>query len=105
MPKYEIAVDRNSPAYKRITGAGFYIKDIEVNYVPERYMYLVCERFVCVCGKEEMFVDYMDELELQARKVKDVAQIIEDTGQISVEHLREDGYSEEQISEIRKAYN
>lgn len=117
-------VDRSSPAYKRITSAGFTIGEIRqitrtsstgsvtisgTYWLPtwgeDRPVQFACP-FTCVCGNSEVLYFTLDPYEhfRICTEKYDVAQKIEDLGGVSVEHLREDGYSEDEIKNIRRAY-
>ena len=96
-------VNRTSNAYHRMTQAGFIIDEIMQIAGTRR---ISC-RFTCVCGRiEEVMVEadatFM-ELYSYGDRV-DIAQLLENCGAVSVEHLRQDGYTEDQIKEIRKSY-
>lgn len=102
-----LTLNRSSPAYKRMTKAGFTFKD-PVAWQDKSYLY--CD-FTCVCGKEEhITATKVSEKAPNFKQVYlkdnswDVAQVIEDHGAISVEHLRGDGYTEAQIRKIRRPY-
>lgn len=99
-------VDRHTEAYKRITSAGFTIGEFVGDGIFDCYV-----PFVCVCGKTE----YLSTQGSHITKCKywdtgygyeliDVAAILESLGSVSEEHLREDGYSEDEIKRIRSAY-
>lgn len=65
---------------------------------------------LCVCGRRgSLPVMFDTRSELEADKYYGVngynaAQMFEDIGEFSEDHLREDGYNEDQIRQIRKPY-
>ena len=74
------------------------------SYQGTEAMMMLGIEFTCVCKRKEMLMTSMDGTYYSGHKI-DAARIIENSGALSVEHLREDGYSEEQISYIRRAYD
>jgi len=116
LPLYR--TNRESPAYDRITRAGFTIKEpvarpYQVMFFEDSYGVHLLTDFVCVCGTEEAVGQRFtakapSELRYFRRNrgmiEVDIAQVIEDLDGVSVEHLRSDGYSEEEIKRIRAPY-
>lgn len=105
---------RTSEAYKRVTEAGFTIGEVQVT--EEMGGTTVSCIFSCVCGKQEYLgfrIDTGEDLAshyltrsryLNGFNQLDVALMLEDFGALSPQHLRNDGYSEEEIKYIRRAY-
>lgn len=110
-------INRSTPAYKRITIAGFNINKIDVvdSYWGDSILRAM---FTCVCGRVEYLQvnladlvpsdkwSWVGELPVPwvVDKLVDVAAIIEHIGAISEGHLRADGFTEEEIKHIRRAY-
>lgn len=103
-----IKVDRRSDAYKRVIAAGFKIHNITLRRVKnphcQLFYYIPYIAFTCVCGSTERFVGFTFYREQIPNKI-DVAAMMESVGALSVEHLKEDGYTDEEIKRIRKAYD
>lgn len=101
-----IKVDRASEAYKRIMSAGFRIANVNLrkSYVGEEKIYTPVIRFECVCGRVETAEGFVYYGRNELPKRLDIAQMIEEAGAVSVQHLKEDGYTEEQITYIRRYY-
>lgn len=97
----KVYVDEKSEAYKRVTAAGFTIDRLAVDYVPEKSAYLMSINFTCVCGTQEILVNYFEDY---IAGVIDAAKMIEDADALSEDHLREDGYTEDEIKRIRAPY-
>ncbi len=95
-----VRYNTTTPAYSRLKEAGFSVKDFDVFFNKQYDAFIHSVTFVCVCGTVERLSWLNDAVEHNA----DVAQKIEAVGAVSEEHLREDGYTEEQIKEIRKPY-
>lgn len=102
-------LNTSSPAYQRMTAAGFtfggFVADESGCYVR-----VMCD-FSCVCGRLERFQRMWSKWEMdQWREVifpgglVDIAAFLEEIGSVSVEHLREDGFSPEEIARIRRPY-
>ncbi len=111
-----VHLDTSSEAYGRLTRAGFTIDEWSLHawgfssfgFMPAAEVfrwqeYQVTCNFTCVCGKRETIVCQIEGAEVY--EPIDIAQKIEDFGGIDEEHLRSDGYSEEQIKHIRKEYD
>ena len=105
-----LKINRYSEAYKRVSSAGFHINRAEVirNKWQKRSFlmrsYSVFVYFTCVCGTEEIL--YISNYEFYGEKIPfDAADHIEKTGALDPEHLRQDGYTEEQIKQIRAVYH
>jgi len=101
-----IKIERRSPAYYRMMQAGF--KIININLIKLSHnLYEPIIRIKCICGTVERLVGpgytCITREELPCKW--DIAQLVEDSGGVSVEHLQEDGYSEKEIKFIRRAYN
>lgn len=93
-------LDRTTAAYKRMTEAGFTFEDpIEVLQGGKRCWAIT---FTCVCGKKEVALWQADQV--SEFIPMDICEILEYGGAVSVKHLEEDGYTPEQIAEIRKPY-
>lgn len=112
---HNLRTNRMSEAYKRVTSAGFTIDEPEfrdLNSIganwSDRYGQFFDCRFTCTCGTKEMlryeFRDAMHRGFLDGNLI-DIAAMIERLGAVSRDHLRADGYTEEQIDKIRAAYN
>jgi hypothetical protein len=116
----QFVIDTTSLAYKRFTEAGFSIDEMSVLDSGNGEIKLR-GKFTCVCGKVEYFqiifnfnvyMDISSSTNLPISFVRtytkdyevDIARLLEVNGAVSVEHLRKDGYTEEQIKEIRKPY-
>lgn len=102
----------DSPALKRLTTAGFTIDKTLLNRYKDCFN--IYWRFTCVCGRTEPAnISFNKEkgLPIWVKKLTnrsyeaDIAYLMEVRGDISVEHLRKDGYSEDEIKHIRRAYN
>lgn len=104
-------INKDSCAYKRVSAGSFKIMDrIIRSVVPEHYR-KESQNFrfdwFCVCGRQEATEVYWLEIQncyLSDENKIDVAKVIEDRGGISEDHLREDGFSEHEIKQIRIAY-
>ena len=93
-------VDRNSPAYARASKAGFKIGDPYIApYQPD----LLISDVICICGRLENFAMPIESISAY-QKVVDIAMGIELAGAVSAKHLKGDGFTSEQIKQIRKAY-
>ena len=97
-----LVTDHSTPAYKRVCSGGF-----KINSALRMLRNDALVDCVCVCGKQEILsISLVDIVRYLTSTVKvDVGQIIEDRGINSVEHLQGDGYTDEEIKNIRKAYN
>lgn len=93
-------IDTESEAYKRVKSAGFEINNLEHGDRPNGYWVRV--EFTCVCGTRELLPILMDE---KPQEPFDIAKVLEEGGQLSAEHLKADGYTDEQIKYIRRAYD
>ncbi len=95
MSRYKpFMIDTKSPAFARMTKAGF---DFEIDpSAPPITCFMTC-----VCGKREFF--YFSPKQAVNSKI-DVASLAEKVGSASVSHLRDDGYSVDQIRSIRRAF-
>lgn len=95
-----------SDAYKRITEAGFKINYLEVFKNIKEFMFRAS--FTCVCNEIEFLQYYLPVKDMcgfvSEDKTIDVAHILETCGAVSEAHLREDGFSEEDIKCIRIPY-
>lgn len=108
LPRYRWVtprVDRKSPAYSRITKAGFIIHEIvDGHALPNGRCVTdwISVGFTCSCGRHEILkASGCDAV----NGVIDVARILEEgTHSVSVKHLRDDGFTVEQIRTIRRAY-
>ena len=88
-------IDTKSAAYARMTAAGF---RFEVGPLGPSYLSGV---MTCVCGRRERFSINLR----HARNGKiDVASYAEAIGAASAGHLRQDGYTTEQVMAIRRAF-
>lgn len=125
-PQKMFMVDKTTPAYHRVTTAGFKLGLVsryiwkEWNLLQVRY----AADMVCVCGRTETLyshqcydlnelavartpVDRLIDLQVPMNRDDevDLALMIENAGAVDEEHLRQDGYSEKEIKHIRRAYN
>lgn len=108
-------LNKTSKSYERVTSGGFTIDpDIFLNKIDSKEYLIVSAFFTCVCGRIERVSFHTDKpgfppskwMELKGDNLLvDVAKVIEDIGANSVKHLRNDGYTEEQIKQIRKPYD
>lgn len=107
--EYEYRLDDETPAYKRVSFAGFDIIDFESGYNLKKSYWWVRISLMCVCGRELhelMQVTTHSKLAPYLRGDKfDAALYLEARGALSVEHLRHDGFNEEEIAYIRRAYD
>lgn len=113
---FDLRLNRSSDAYRRVTAAGFEPKEPIIEYRVDLSgaPIQILLQLKCICGREEELALLFDDQgefreDLQYTKYLsenfyDWAQHIEDLGAISVEHLREDGYTEEEIKNIRRPY-
>ena len=105
-------LDRTSAAYRRITKAGFTINDLTITEGKDYNTHVISTDFTCVCGKKEylQFIYHPWEDWVNSKIVTiennlvDIAALLENIGAVSVKHLQDDGYTEEQIKQIRAAY-
>lgn len=98
-------VDRKSEAYNKITKAGFHIHDILCEEIQGYFgAYVLTIPFNCVCGKKEVLILSACDWEFHNNTI-DIAYILEKKGAIAEEHLRSDGYTEDEICKIREPYN
>jgi len=104
-------IDTDSPAYIRMRTAGFEFGLPSANLIDDGRLAVVYFPFKCVCGTQESFQKTFSTTEISnmcsigVLFPFDIAKALEDFGSVSEEHLREDGYTEEQIRDIRKAYH
>lgn len=114
MPKpkiniHSVKLDRSSLAYRRMRCAGFIIDDSV--FVQREGTIRMTIGFQCVCGRKEYFTSerLADHLPIALHfrvenGLVDGAEMIEDAGAVSEEHLKRDGFSEEAIRQIRYVY-
>lgn len=114
----EVEFTKNTEAYRRLSAAGFTIdyvsrcKRIHPDYPEEDFIWEYNVSFSCICKMEEVLVvrmsdaqrridhnPYFPELDLI-----DAAFAIEQAGAVAEEHLRQDGFTEDQILMIRRPY-
>jgi hypothetical protein len=107
--RMHIEINTSSPAYRRMTCAGW--KIMNARAIEEDHGISLRVDFNCVCGRLETF-NYM----IQKKEMEygnpffengkwDCCQQIENFGATSVEHIRNDGFTEEQIKQIRYVYD
>lgn len=90
-------------------GFTFSVKDIEPNSfsgVPGKSGYYGHIDFKCVCGRSEtphFFID-SDNSKVITDAANHYAQLFEDVGAFSVNHLLEDGYTEDEANQIHSKY-
>lgn len=109
-PKYlTVVANRMTPHRQAFEAMGFKFGKIEVMHAPDMDGFMLCAMFECVCGKFEYLkivlssFELMNDAEAMAMHYLDPAKIlIKDIGSTSPKHLRDDGYSEEQIAEIQR---
>lgn len=108
LPKQLYEIDKESPAYKRVSTGSFKIFE---RIISEYSKLAKCDllRFdwLCVCGRQES-IDIPENgfLEKYKNGLKiDVAQYMEDLGQTSIEHLQKDEFTEQEIKQIRIGYD
>lgn len=87
-----------SPAYFRMIAAGFIFGEVSQEW-GERYT----GHIVCVCGRVEHYSIWNKDIRV-VNTQPDIASVIEAVGAISARHLKRDGFTHQQIKEIRKAY-
>lgn len=106
-------INTHTDAYKRVTGAGFEILAVGEAFDVCNARAIAFARVKCVCGRVETVCPgeisnsmspefkekYMD------NGAFDAALYIEDAGALSADHLRADGYTDEEIAVIRRHYN
>lgn len=119
-PKYSL--DRSSAAYQKATAAGFIFG--ELRFMDEGpvdsgacplmgFGLIYTMEFTCVCGRREVFQQMLSRRELHDvdhhPRIKghciDAVAELERHGSFSRKHLREDGYTEEQIDRIREPWD
>ncbi len=107
----DIQLNRRSEAYRRMTCAGFKIGEVQVNYDFGDSLALRVS-FKCVCNREEIYQRIVWSQQLDFMKHDpmfkdgwDACQEIENFGSVSVDHLRADGFSEDDIKRIRYVYD
>lgn len=110
-----LRVNRKSDAYRRAKMAGFKIKELEI--VTGSFGFAITVPFECVCGRSETFyreigltsdIDiehYMRGMPYFEDGLYDAALELEHFGSFSEKHLRDDGFSEEAIKDIRYIYD
>ena len=107
-----IKLNKESESYRQMTAAGFIIESFFVSKQTTRYGYAITCDFKCVCGQKEragpIFIT-SEHVERFGREYieeyySDFARVLKDNGAFSAKHLRKDGYSEEEISEIVKHF-
>ena len=115
-------VNRHTEAYRRMVQAGFSFDEEMKTSDAEHPLFGVRENVVytltpmkCVCGRMEYAhctfpvdedLKNTPHVETHGRlHLVDIAAIAEQEGAVSVEHLRNDGYSEEEIKRIRVPYD
>lgn len=91
---------KQSDIYKRAVSAGFTFSVPENAHWSEIWN-IRCD-FTCVCGNKETL--WCDSVLLDENNELDVAQILNDNGSFSENHLRKDSYSEEAIAHIRSFF-
>lgn len=101
--------NRRTPYREAFEAMGFSFRRIEVMAEPTMDGYMLAAMFECVCGQVECLKIMLPPLELMrfddamAGHYLDPARIlIKDIGSTSPKHLRQDGYTEEQIEEIQR---
>lgn len=106
----QLKTNRTSKAYVRITAAGFTIGEPDVRDTFGDIS-LMCT-FTCVCGRTESFHKMLRGYEPRFFKHDDlfkngwdVALELERFGSVSVDHLKKDGFSEQEIKRIRYVYD
>lgn len=113
-PPFPYVLDTESEYYKAFIAAGFH--SLDVHRIPSCMEYAVHPaqlethvyiQFLCVCGTKE--IGFIPLASLEASKCIngnriDMAKYLERIGQLSEVHLKKDGYTEEQICDIRKPF-
>jgi hypothetical protein len=113
----QYGLNRESAAYRRATAAGFTFGELrimsdDVSFLAMGLRYTL--DFTCVCGRRETFMQALTPMELSESavhhpyvngKVIDAVLALEHHGSFSREHLREDGYTPEQIDRIREPWD
>jgi len=101
--------NRRTPHREAFEAMGFRFLSIEVQHSVHFDSPVLRAMFECVCGKVEALQDVLDPwmlkqcpLDRLARELDIARRLIEDFGSTSPKHLREDGYTEEQIEEIQR---
>lgn len=109
-----LRVNRTTPAYYRLRCAGFTVKDLILNDYQEANSFMLTYQVKCICGtleefsaayEAQYFLEHMQRDKLFHHGMYDVAGHFEGFGATSVEHLRKDGFSEEDIKQIRYVYD
>ncbi len=111
-------LNRESAAYRRATAAGFSFAELRILDGDASCFAWGLLRytldFTCVCGRRETFMHAFSERELAgsahghpfiAGERIDSVLALERHGSFSRQHLREDGYTEEQIDRIREPWD
>lgn len=111
----QLEINEDTRAFMRLSAAGFKLLDARLEVTEENQGYLgtmqVVKRIVemqCVCGRKETLIEAVmgsDAERMVMREPWDAALAIENAGAVSVEHLREDGYTEAQIKRISFVYD
>lgn len=108
MGQLNYLIAKDTPAWKRFNSGGFSIDKVDIEFSSFEKRYTVNGLITCACGRTEYFrfglVDTNKEVCTTKDGKIDVAMVLEDAGINSVRHLQEDGFTEEQIKDIRKAY-
>lgn len=87
-------------ARARLEKMGFILDDSSIHTLPSDFGgTLVRGRFTCVCGKREYF--NIDTGSTPIQQV-DICAMLLEAGVAAPEHLRADGYTEEQIADIQR---
>lgn len=98
-----IRIDKTSPAYARASKAGFVFNSAEKLELSYLGSYEYRGTMTCVCGKEEHWRWSSNKDEIKNKSL-DIATALEKVGAFGIKHLRGDGYSPQQIREIRSAF-
>jgi hypothetical protein len=101
--------NRRTPYREAFEAMGFRFRRIEVMFSPEFDSHTLMAEFECVCGKVERLQQILppfhyanDEMAMAGPYLDPARILIHDIGSTSPKHLREDGYTEEQIAEIQR---
>jgi hypothetical protein len=98
--KRNYRINRKSPAYHRLVSAGFSFSDTSRLVTKRGELFAVF--MTCVCGKVERLA--LNDYRFSKRNPLDVASLVESVGAIGIKHLKQDGYNNRQIMNIRKQY-
>lgn len=111
----DYVIDTDSLEYKRVIAAGFTIDNLDIREDRISTDVIVSAKFTCVCGKKEVIqfslppdIAKCEGMFISGAPVKgnaiNIAAFIEMAGSTSIRHLIDDGFSDDAIVNIRRAY-